>query len=105
MKKINLINIFKKEKKLENNHQNSENDFMKNEIKSLINDLLKSERDNLENKLKKFKEDLILDINTNLKKDKYDETLNNILKDLSFIKENITVDKKEKKIEDNNILI
>ena len=78
---------------------------MKNEIKSLINDLLKSERDNLENKLKKFKEDLILDINTNLKKDKYDETLNNILKDLSFIKENITVDKKEKNIEDNNILI
>ena len=98
----NLINIFKKEKKLEKNHQNSENDFMKNEIKSLINDLLKSERDNLENKLKKFKEDLILDIHTNLKKDKYDETLNNILKDLSFIKENITVDKKEKKIEDNN---
>ena len=78
---------------------------MKNEIKSLINDLLKSERDNLENKLKKFKEDLILDIHTNLKKDKYDETLNNILKDLSFIKENITVDKKEKKIEDNHILI
>ena len=75
---------------------------MKNEIKSLINDLLKSERDNLENKLKKFKEDLILDIHTNLKKDKYDETLNNILKDLSFIKENITVDKKEKNIEDNN---
>ena len=99
----NLINIFnKKEKKLENNHQNSENDFMKNEIKSLINDLLKSERDNLENKLKKFKEDLILDIHTNLKKDKYDETLNNILKDLSFIKENITIDKKENKIEDNN---
>jgi len=102
IKHNNLINIFKKEKKLENNHQNSENDFMKNEIKSLINDLLKSERDNLENKLKKFKEDLILDIHTNLKKDKYDETLNNILKDLSFIKENITVDKKEKKIEDNN---
>ena len=78
------------------------NDTDKNEIKNIISDMFKSERENLENNFNKLKIDLISEINNNLQKNTHNENLNKIFDDISFIKENIEINLRENKLEQNN---
>ena len=78
------------------------NDTDKNEIKNIISDMFKSERENLENNFNKLKIDLISEINNNLQKNTHNEDLNKIFDDISFIKENIEINLRENKVEQNN---
>ena len=93
-------------KKNNNNNQNNQiiNESVKNELKNIISDMFKTERENLENNFKKLKIDLISEINNNMKKDKqYKDELNKIFDDISFIKENIEINMKENKDEQNKM--
>ena len=101
--KNNLYNSIKIGNNFESDKNSSEKSYNKNEIKNIINDLFNSEKEYLENCLKKFKEDLFLKINNNLQKDNKTELLNNILDDISFIKENLEINMKENKAEKNEI--
>jgi len=101
--KNNLYNSIKIGNNFENVKNSSEQSYNNNEIKNMINDLFNSEKEYLENSLKKFKEDLILKINNNLQKDNKTELLNNILDEISFIKENLEINIKENKAEKNEI--
>ena len=92
-----------KEIELGNNNQII-NESVKNELKNIISDMFKSERENLENNFKKLKTDLISEMKNNLKKEtQNNDELNKIFDDIAFIKENIEINMKENKIEQNNL--
>ena len=102
VKSDSIIKNYNKEKGETDNLNLLKNDTDKNEIKDIISDMFKSERENLENNFKKLKNDLISEINNNLQKNKNNEDLNKIFDDISFIKENIEINLRENKVEQNN---
>ena len=102
VKSDSIIKNYNKEKGETDNLNLLKNDTDKNEIKDIITDMFKSERENLENNFEKLKNDLISEINNNLQKNKNNEDLNKIFDDISFIKENIEINLRENKVEQNN---
>ena len=101
---IPIKKVLIEENELENNKNQIINESIKNELKNIISDMFKTERENLENNFKKLKIDLISEINNNMKKDKQNnDDLNKIFDDISFIKENIEINIKENKDEQNKM--